>query len=297
METATHTLITGRAEYIMSCQIEGKTRQTLDLYSRVTGKFCDFLGDKPLASVTQGGVRSYLVSMDGCSPVTINIHFRTLRAFFNFLVKNNYIEKSPMNGLKTPKVPELYPRILTEEEVSLLLKAARPNQRDFAIVMLMIDTGIRASELVGVNLDDVDLARKCARIYGKGQKERYVYYSKPVAKALARWLAVRKPVEHEDCFFLNCRGEPLTRSGVLQLVRRVGKRAGLENKTVSPHVLRHCFASYFAREGGDPHSLQRLLGHSSTRMAERYVHMAGIDVAEAHRKYSPVGRLERRRKS
>lgn len=296
METATHTLITVRSEYVLSCQIEGKTRRTLGLYSDVTGKFCDFLGDKPLASVTQGGVRSYLVSMEGCSPVTVNIHFRVLRSFFNFLVRNEYIERSPLAGMKEPKTPKIFPYVLSEDEVAALLKAARPNQRDYAIIVFLLDSGVRASELVGLTLDDVNLATRSAKVYGKGQKERMVFLSKPATKALARWLSVRETDEYEDSLFLNRRGEALTSSGVLQLVKRLGKKAGLDNKRVSPHKIRHTFASMFIRSGGSPFVLQRMLGHSDIAMSLRYVHMTGDDVFQEHKKYSPMERMEKRRR-
>lgn len=271
METTTHTLATARAEYLMACQIEGKSKGTLDIYSRVTNRFCNSTGDKPLSEVTPNDIRSYLVNMDNCSKVTVSIHCRTLRSFFNFLVESNYIEKNPMTEIKTPKVPTIYPHILSEEEVGELLKVARPNPRDYSIMLLILDTGVRATELCGIKLQDLSLATMNVRVLGKGQKERTVYYSKSTAKAISRWLSVRKTEAYEDALFVNCRGEPLTRSGLLQLVRRLGRKAAIKGERVSPHTLRHTAATYYVKEGGDPHSLQMMLGHTTTKMAEKYV--------------------------
>lgn len=295
MNTQTKTLTAAREDYLLSCQIEGKTKQTLGLYARVTGRFVSYVHEKAPEEITAHDVRSYLANLN-CSTVTVNIHCRTLRAFLNFLVKNGYIERNPMDTVPTPRVPRVFPYVLSEEEVAALLKVARSSERDYAVLLFLLDTGVRASELVGLSVDDLSLAARSARVFGKGAKERMVFFSDVTARALARWLSVREPAAFVDSLFVNRRGEVLTSSGVLQLVRRLGKRAGLEGKRVSPHTLRHTFATLYVKEGGDAHSLQQMLGHTTTKMAEAYVNLVGRDLAEAHRRYSPVGRLERQRR-
>jgi integrase/recombinase XerD len=281
-----------REDYLLSCQVEGKTKRTLGLYADVTGRFACFVQGKALEDVAPHDVRSYLATLN-CSTVTVNIHCRTLRAFFSFLAKNGYIKSNPMDGITTPKVPRVFPYVLSEEEVSALLKVAKPDVRDYTILLFLLDTGVRASELCGISVDDVSLAVRSTRVFGKGAKERTVYFSDVTARALARWLSVRNPSDYETALFVGRLGEALTASGVLQIVRRVGKKAGLEGKRVSPHTLRHTFATLYVKEGGDAHSLQQMLGHTTTKMAEAYVNLVGRDLADAHRKYSPVGRLKR----
>lgn len=104
------------------------------------------------------------------------------------------------------------------------------------------------------------------------------------------------PCDRGAWLFVGRRGEARPSSGVLQIVRRLGKKSGLEGKRVSPHTLRHTFATMYVKEGGDAHSLQQMLGHTTTKMAEAYVNLVGRDLAEAHRKYSPVVRIERQRR-
>lgn len=289
------TLTVAKEEYLMCCQVDGKARRTLELYELVTRLFLEYLDGEP---ITTNRIRGFLIDLsDTRNTTTVNIYTRSLRTFCRYLVDNNYLDEDPMACIRTPKVPKVFPFILTEQEVSDLVKAAKKEKRDLAVFLFLLDTGVRASELCNLELDDINLATRNARVFGKGSKERIVYFSDTTAKAISRWLSSRPQAEHENAVFLNRKREPLTRHGLLKIIKRLGELAGIEGKRVSPHTIRHVFATMFIKEGGDPHSLQLLLGHESTKMAERYVNLVGRDVAEAHRKFSPVGRLERRRRS
>lgn len=289
----TRTLTKAREDYLLSCQIEGKAKGTLDLYGRITRKFCDSIEWKAPENVTTHDIRGFLADLD-VGHVTVNIYCRTLRTYFNFLVANGYIASNPMDQIPTPRVPRVFPYVLSEDEVNELLRVSKPNPRDFAILIFLLDTGVRVSELCGLSVDDISLPTKSAVVFGKGSKERTVFFSDETAKALMRYVSCRKPKPFEESFFLNRNGDALTRSGVLQLLKRLGQKACIEDKRISPHTLRHSFATFYVKEGGDAHSLQQMLGHSSTKMAEAYVNLVGRDLAEAHRKYSPVQRLKRR---
>jgi site-specific recombinase XerD len=298
--TITTSLEAIRQEYLLAKMLEGLTNQTMGAYEEKTARFITYLrgaGIEDIAQVTAGDIRGYLGSLTvTCNSVTVGIHHKILRTFFRWLATNEYIPADPMSRVPKPREPHPYPHVLSEAELQALLKAARPNPRDYAVVTLLLDCGIRASECCDLTVDDLDI-RGCRLVVrcGKGQRGRAVYFSDLTARALARWLAVR-PDSYCDALFLSQYREPLTRSGVLQLINRLGRKAGIENgKRVSPHVMRASFASCFVKAGGDAHSLARLMGHSSTRMAERYVSMAGDEVREIHGRCSPVARLEGRR--
>jgi site-specific recombinase XerD len=300
MGARTSTVATATSDFLLAKQIEGLSKNTLGEYSTKTARFAAFLsqvGIHDVEDVTAHHVRQYLASLEGCSSVTVGIHVKILRTYFRWLVRNAYLESDPMEMIPTPKVPRIFPYVLSEDEVAELLAVARASDRDHAILLLLLDTGVRASELCDMTVDGISLATRSARVYGKGQKERTVFYSDVTARAVARWLTVRDPADLVDNLFVGRTGQPLTRSGMLQLVRRLGRKAGIDGKRISPHTLRHTFATLYVKEGGDAHSLQQMLGHTTTKMAEAYVNLVGRDIAEAHRKYSPVGRLERRRKS
>lgn len=298
MPVSTTTLESVRQEYLLAKMLEGLTSQTLGAYEEKTGRFTAYLqkaGVADIAQVTAGEIRGYLGGLTAtCGPVTIGIHHKCLRTYFRWLLLNEYLDSDPMEKVPKPREPHPYPHVLSEAELQRLLKVARPSPRDYAALLVLIDCGVRASEFLALSLEDLDLrSRRLVVRCGKGQKGRVTYFSDLTARALARWLAVR-PESYSDALFLSQYREPFTRSGVLQLVNRLGRKAGIEGKRVSPHVLRASCATCFAKSGGDAHSLARLLGHSSTRMAEHYVAMAGEDVAEVHRRCSPVARLEGR---
>lgn len=289
------TLTTAKEEYMMCCQVDGKAKRTLELNELVTRLFLEYLDGE---QITPTRIRGFLINLsDTRNPTTVNIYARTLRVFIHYLVDNGYLDEDPMKNIRTPKTPRVFPNVLSEEEVSSIIKLAKKDKRDHAIVLFLLDAGVRATELCNLELDDISLTTRSARVFGKGSKERVVFFSDTTAKALSRWLSARPQAEYENALFLNCKGQPLTRHGLLKIIKRLGKMAGLAGKNISPHTLRHCFATYFIKEGGDPHSLMRLMGHTTTKMAEIYVNLVSKDIQQAHRRFSPVGRLERQRRS
>jgi integrase/recombinase XerD len=183
--------------------------------------------------------------------------------------------------------------VLAEDDIRKLIQAAKKKPRDLALVLVMLDTGIRASECCHLTLDDVDIDGRSLLVRnGKGQKERYVFFSDTTARALSRWLAYRPADAFDDTLFISQKThQAMTRNCLCVVIKRLGERAGITGTRVSPHTLRHTFATQWIKAGGDSHSLMRLMGHTTTRMAEVYVHLVGADVSELHRRYSPVGRL------
>jgi len=282
------------AEYLLNCQIDGKARGTLKIYENVTRLFLDYLGEDP--EITPTRIRGFLLWLSetrGQNPTTVNINCRALRTFVRWQAREGYLPDDPMRGIKTPKVPSKFPNVLSDDELRLMLAVAKRSPRDNAILLLLLDCGVRAAEFCGLSLDDVCLATRTASVLGKGGRERTVFFSVVTARALAKWLSVRPEVPFDNPLFTSAkRKERLTPHGLLEVVQRLARQAGVQ-KRVGCHTVRHSFATAYVRAGGDAHTLQHLLGHSTLVMATRYVDLVGRDLAEAHQRYSPVMRLER----
>jgi integrase/recombinase XerD len=228
-------------------------------------------------------------------PLTLRTYYAYLRAFFNFAVLEGKVSVSPMERIPAPRDPgdEVMP--FTDREVSALLNAAKTSRsarRDRAILLLLCDTGLRASELCGVRLSDVDLHNRSLTVReGKGKKSRQVYIGKTATQALWKYLGEDER-EPDDAVFLSERDGPLTYAGLRMLFRRLGTAAGVQK--CHPHRFRHTFAVHFLRNGGNQFSLMRMLGHTTLTVTNRYVQLAQADIANQHRQFSPADRLQLR---
>jgi site-specific recombinase XerD len=278
-------------------RIEGKSSRTLQTYEEAFQDLLAFVGDVPLAQLKPGNVRRWLAHKldQGYAKATISIRLRSLRAAFNWLYREGLLAENPLADIKPPKLPRQYPKVLSEPEVLALLKAARAQtvtwhgKRNWAMLLTFLDAMLRLKELIDLELQDLNLQARSIRIrHGKGDKERYVFMGRRLTKAIRDWLSVRGHVPGSDWLFISRSGEKLDPRNVQRILERLGSKAGVK---VSPHMLRHTGATLFIRNGGDPFSLQRLLGHSDIQTTMIYVHMAGSALREAHAKASPADRL------
>jgi integrase/recombinase XerD len=162
---------------------------------------------------------------------------------------------------------------------------------DYIVVLTLLDCGLRAGELVNLTLKDLDLARRSLQVMGKGSREREVYFGRRLARVLREWLNRRTLQLPGDALFSTRNGDPLNRHHLIKVLHRLRDEAKISGVRVSPHTLRHTFATSFIRNGGDPFALQRLLGHSHIETTLLYVHLVGTALREAHAKASPVDRL------
>lgn len=231
-------------------------------------------------------------------PGTASMYFARLRTFFRFLVAEDIIEFSPMEKMRPPinRPDQIQP--FTPEQVLALQRSAKKSEhprRDEAICLFLLDTGVRASELCGLRMSNMDLQGRRATVVGKGNKTRAVYFGRDTTKALWQYLK-ETPREGDEALFTSDRGtragEALTRSGLLQLIMRLGKSAKIEATRCSPHTFRHSFAVEFLRAGGNLFTLQTLLGHTSLAMSRRYTALAQADLEKQHREFSPVDRMK-----
>ena len=285
--------------FLTYCKAKGLAPKTLQTYEASLEKLQNFMASNEIEPTLPGVeiLRSFVAALldQGMARTSIAIYMRSVHCFYNFLAREEIIEATPMARVEIPKVPMQYPEVLTEAQMKALLKACPRNTitgiRNYAIVLTFIDTGIRLSELVNLDLEDTDLRSRTIRIRnGKGGKERQVFMGRKLFHALRKWLDVRGFSLPSEALFVSSRsGDRLDKRNVARILERLGKKAGLSQ--VHPHLLRHTFATHYIMNGGDPFTLQRLLGHSSIKTTMIYVNMAGTSLRENHAKASPGDRL------
>ncbi len=222
---------------------------------------------------------------------------RAVRSFSSWAYDEGYLEENVMRRLKLPKLPKTLPEPLTEEEIQRVLTACLDShlerERNFAIMMLFMDTGIRLDELVNLRLSRVDFVIGEMTIFGKGSKERKVPIGTQAKKALLDYVTKVRPEpinpQDADRLFLNADGYPITHDAVEKMFQRIRKSVDIPR--LHPHACRHTFAVRYLVHGGDAFSLQRILGHTSLEMTRKYVNLASEDVKEKHRRFSPMDNL------
>lgn len=223
---------------------------------------------------------------------TLARHLASLRAFFGYAHEHGLIRDNPTLILSNPKIARTIPDVLTQEETARLLETPNPGTklglRDRAILEVLYGAGLRVSELTNLRPQDYDSQTDILRIWGKGGKERIVPLNQTAVQVLTTYLQQRtvlfKP--REDAVFLNRSGNRLTRQGVWKIIKRYGVKAGIA-KTISPHTLRHCFATHLLEGGADLRTVQILLGHADISATEIYTHVQTRRLMEIHTMYHP----------
>jgi site-specific recombinase XerD len=268
------------ASFRRHLRAEGKSDRTAAIYLqsvRFFGRWCREEGDEPtVESLTRNRIRNWLSSLaeNGLAPGTLRTRWKGLHRFCGWLVAEGELAAHPMAGLDVPMVPETPVPILTDDQLAALLKTcagrAFTDRRDEAILRMLIDCGVRVSELCGLSLADVDLDSETAFVIGKGRKRRAVYFSARTSRAVDRYVRERRRHRwaHLDTLWLTQRGG-MSPDAVRDMVKTRGHEAGLGDG-VHPHRFRHSFAHDFLLAGGGERDLKRLAGWSSDAMLERY---------------------------
>ena len=244
-------------------------------FDAAVAQFVDFLAGRA-DSVPEPGdiarqtVVQFALSLSGSAPLTVRRKLACLSSFFGFLEDMGHIRGNPARRLPLPKVEQPVPVCLSEDEVQRLVAAARrPHQR--AMVMLLVTTGLRRAELVGITLDDLDFEHEQLVVHGKGAKERVVPLS-DIALAAVRDYLKRRPRTACNRLFVSREGEALNGRAVNRTLNRLLKKAGLVGRGITPHKLRHTFATELVRRGVDVRTVQELLGHADLQTTARYLH-------------------------
>jgi integrase/recombinase XerD len=275
----------------------GLAENSLHAYRRDLEDTQDFLEQraKTLISAVGTDFRAYLQDQtrQGQSTRTVARRLAALRIFLRFLQTLGRDTSPILQELERPKPERSLPKVLNRSQVNQLISAPDPESplylRDVAILELLYASGLRASELCDLGLRDVNLTVGCVRVLGKGMKERIVPVGQAAAQAIARYLdECRKTLDRQNCdrLFLSRSGKPMERIGLWMLVEKYGRRSGLL-KTVSPHTLRHCFASHLLSGGADLRVVQELLGHSDISTTQVYTHVDQDRLKSVHRRFHP----------
>jgi len=257
-----------------------------------------------LVPSSPAAVRSWLGrETASCGPTSIGRKLSTVRSFYRFLVKERAATSNPARAVQAPRRPRKLPEVLSEADVAVLLESpavAGPLAlRDLAFLELLYSSGLRVSELTGLDLDDLDLAEGTVRVLGKGRKERVVPVGGPARDALRRWIGEGRPVllagpdagRARGALFVNYRGGRLTPRSVARRLDRWVIAAGLP-RHVHPHVLRHCFATHLLSSGADLRGIQELLGHASLSTTQRYTHLDWKRLAVVYDQAHPRARTD-----
>ncbi|MGE5580358.1 MAG: site-specific tyrosine recombinase XerD [Bacillota bacterium] len=280
---------------------KGLANNTLESYSRDLKQYYGFLtGDSietpSLANASQSTIVAYLMYLrkQGKATATIARRLAALKAFYQFLVKENYVAQDPTDDLSSPKLERKLPKVLTVEEVERLL--AQPDtrtpvgKRDKAMLELLYATGIRVSELVNLNVTDIDLREGFIRCMGKGSKERVVPMGEIAVSALRAFLdGARQRViadPKEKAVFVNHHGKRLTRQGFWKIVKKYAAQAQIR-KEITPHTLRHSFATHLLENGADIRAVQEMLGHADISTTQIYTHVTKDRLKDVYAKSHP----------
>ncbi|MFW5731296.1 MAG: tyrosine recombinase XerC [Desulfonatronovibrionaceae bacterium] len=280
---------------------KGSSGATLAGYGRDLSQFEDFLNtldkscDRP-AEVVRQDIHGFLVYLHEInqSKSSMARKLSSLRSFFRYLLKNKEISTDPCQGVKNPRQDRPQPEFLNVDQATGLMKVEEPSPRglrDMALAELLYGSGLRVSEAVGLDIDDLDSGQKMVRVMGKGGKERLAPLTAPAVECLGKYLAQRhafNPDFKEKALFLGMRGKRLNRREAVRIMHRLSSLASLP-QGISPHALRHSFATHLLQAGADLRSVQELLGHSRISTTQRYTHLNLEEVTRIYDRSHPRG--------
>jgi integrase/recombinase XerD len=285
-------------EFLSYIQVEkGLSANTLQSYARDIAKLQSFAeqSGKAVESLERKDLREWIsrMSRGGLAPSSVSRAVSAARSFFRFLMLDGHIKRHPAEDINTPQRISYLPRFLSEEEIERLM--ATPNTqtdegvRDRALLELMYATGVRVSEAVGLRTTDVDVHSGLVACHGKGNKQRRVPIGKSAIHWLQQYLSVRKKLgsETKPHLFLH-RGRALTRQAAWSIIKKHAGKAGVPD--ISPHTLRHSFATHLLQHGADSRSVQALLGHSDISTTQIYTHITDIHMRKTYDRFHPRAR-------
>ncbi len=275
---------------------KGLSSNTIQSYNNDLLRFARFLERKGLSvkNITTSDLSDYIQELKGkLSERSLARNLSSLRSFYRFLILNSHINHNPTRLIDFPKLPRRLPEVLSFEEVERLLSAPDPKtpegKRDKAMLELLYATGIRVSELITIKIHDLDLERGIVRVLGKGSKERLIPMGQIAIDSIKEYLLIRKGFLKDKDFphlFLNVRGRPLTRQGFWKIIKAYGIKAGIK-KRITPHILRHSFATHLLERGADLRSVQLMLGHEDISTTQIYTHISTERIRKIHKRFHP----------
>ena len=278
---------------------KGLSKNTLESYGRDVRKFVLYLDKnkiKTVQDITYGTILDFLSDFkkQGFSDTTTVRNIVSIKQFFKYLLVEKIIKENPTSQIRTPRMKKSIPGVITLQEVERVL--ASPDEstpegiRDTAMLEVLYATGIRASELIGLKLNDVNFEMGFVIVYGKGSKERIVPMGEKALEKLKPYMESSRPAllktKESKALFVTRRGKGMTRQGFWKLIKTHAINSGIA-KNISPHTLRHSFATHLLERGADLRSIQIMLGHSDISTTQIYTHVESERLKEIHKKYHP----------
>ena len=281
-------------------EVKHASENTTDSYERDLRKLEQYLLEQGISQVTQvtaTNLNSYILYLEkeGKKPSTISRSIASMKAFFQYLMRQGILKQDLTEELKSPKIEKKVPKILSTEEVERLLeqtKGSTPKElRDCAMLELLYATGIRVSELISLKLTDVNLKMEYIKCQD-AHKERIIPFGSVARDAVSKYLTDgRKELIREEespWLFTNCSGQPMSRQGFWKLIKGYGKRAGIRHE-ITPHTLRHSFAAHLVNNGADLRAVQEMMGHSDISTTQIYARINQSRIREVYAKAHPRG--------
>ncbi len=283
------------AQYLAELTRRGASKHTIRNYGSDLAQFAGYfeVPKEDTPDIEQLGIdllREWLASLydAGLDPVSIRRKLAAVRALFKFLLMEGSIERNVASRLRTPKLGQRLPPVMSAEKTNQLLDFSGTwgEERDLALLEVMYGCGIRVGELVGINLADVDLSEGWLRVRGKGNKEREIPIAGEAAEAVKRYLGKREPATGEPALFLNSRGQRLGDREVRRIVKKHALIA-VGDSSIHPHAFRHAYATHLLSDGADLRAIQELLGHARLSTTQKYTQVSLRDLMAVYDKAHP----------
>lgn len=287
------------AKFIRALEERNASPHTIKAYRTDLAQFADYVGPQGWRDIDHVLIRGYLAALyeRGLSKTSVARSLAALRSLYKHLAQEGEVEQNPAALVATPRLPKKLPRVPTIEEVNTVLDSAMPecsafSARDQVILELLYGCGIRNSELIGINVDDIRWSNEMILVRGKGRKERYVPFGDSAKAAVQAYLPERQRLlgetKHttERALLLNLRGSRLTTRSVGRIVKQIAVARGL-SPDVHPHTLRHAFGTHMLEEGADLRAIQEMLGHERLSTTQRYTQLTVKHVMDVYDKTHP----------
>lgn len=287
-------------EYINYIYIEKKlSNNTKDAYKRDLISFSNYLNNKEISKINSSDIKSYIKHLNDIKDKdrTIARKIVSVRTFFDYLMMNKIIKENPCEKIESPKLRKSLPKVLSIEDVNKLLslKANTPLEyRNKAMIELMYDAGLRVSELVNLEVNNINLKDCYVRCFGKGKKERIVPLGDIAVEVLDKYINIYRDSllkgYFTDKLFISSYGKGITRQGFFKILKSETKKAGI-TKEFSPHTLRHSFATHLLEYGADLSSISELLGHENIKTTQIYTHISNNKKRKDYEEYHPRNKM------
>ena len=285
-------------QFLRSLRELNASPHTIKAYTGDLDNFAAYIGSRDWRHIDHVTIRGFLSHLyeKGLSKASVARSLAAVRSLYRWLAQEGVVEQNPAALVSTPKLPKKLPRVPTIEEMNTVLDGPMPEvaafpERDRLMFELLYGCGIRNSELVGINLDDIRLSNEAILIRGKGKKERYVPFGDSVKSALAAYLPIRMQMlaerkKNTNALLINQRGGRLTTRSAGRIVKKVAVAKGLP-PDVHPHTLRHAFGTHMLEEGADLRAIQEMLGHERLSTTQRYTQLSMKHVLEVYDRTHP----------